>query len=273
MTHFFSSLGTCGTISGTGRFLKTVSQGKVKVHGVHPTSVHDIPGVRSLPQLKMTDHYKPEGYDELVEVTNEDAFNMCIRLNQEESLIAGPSSGMNIVGAMRLMEDKPGNVGVVICCDDVFKYTASAEKHCPHVFGEAPPGSKFEPAELKALESIIGCMGDSPDTLGKSDLVVLGPQLLSNSGNCPRIIDVRPADEFNSRLRPLGAVNIPLAELSGGEDSSEVVQVFDVAGAVQRKAPGQGGDERPKKRPRTAVMEALKKVFGEVVLDMPLILV
>eukprot|EP00746_Dinoflagellata_sp_MGD_P027914 gnl/MRDRNA2_/MRDRNA2_16595_c0_seq1.p1 gnl/MRDRNA2_/MRDRNA2_16595_c0~~gnl/MRDRNA2_/MRDRNA2_16595_c0_seq1.p1 ORF type:complete len:223 (+),score=53.86 gnl/MRDRNA2_/MRDRNA2_16595_c0_seq1:824-1492(+) len=222
----------------------------------------------------MTDHWKPEEYDELVQVTNKEAFDMCVRLNQEESLIAGPSSGMNIVGAIKLMKDEPGNVGVVICCDDVFKYTASATKHCPEVFGEAPPGSKFEPAELKALESIIGCMGDGPDTLRNTALVALGPQLLSNAGNCPKIIDVRPKDEFQSRLRPLGAINIPLAELSGGDETNEVVQVFNVPGAVQKRSPGAGAaDEKSSKRPRTSLMEALKNVLGDIVLDMPLVLV
>eukprot|EP00971_Amphidinium_carterae_P267069 5297348-Amphidinium_carterae.1 len=43
VTHFFASLGTCGTISGTGKFLKHMSSGKVKVCGIHPTAQHDIP--------------------------------------------------------------------------------------------------------------------------------------------------------------------------------------------------------------------------------------
>jgi len=272
VTHFFASLGTCGTISGVGRFLKHMSGDKVKVHGVHPTAVHDIPGVRSLPQLPLTDHFKPKDYDELIEVSNKEAFDMCVRLNQEESLIAGPSSGMNVFGALKLMPDEPGNVGVVIMCDDVFKYTASAMKHCPKIF---PPSSKpsFEPAELSALETVLGCARDSPDTLGSEALVQLRSVLGGTGGRSPSIVDVRPREEFGSRLRARGAVNIPLAELLGQEDlNAKLVQVVDAPGAVQRQAEN-AGDERPKKRPRTAIIEALTKAFGDVASDAPLLLV
>ena len=46
---------------------------KVKIVGIHPTPEHDIPGVRSLRQLTVTEHYKSGVADELHEVTNEDA--------------------------------------------------------------------------------------------------------------------------------------------------------------------------------------------------------
>jgi len=270
VTHFFASLGTCGTITGAGGFLKQASLGKVKVHGVHPTSVHDIPGVRSLPQLPLTDHFKPKDYDELTEVTNEDAFDMCVRLNQEESLIAGPSSGMNVVGALRLMPDEPGNVGVVIMCDDVFKYTASATKHCPRIFDK--PKVSFEPAELSALETVLTAGREGPDTLDMEALEKLKAQLAQGGGRSPTIIDVRPKDEFESRLRARGAINIPLPELLGTDESSEVVQVMNVPGAVQRKK-ADADDDRPKKRPKTAITDALSKAVSDFSADTPLLLV
>ena len=56
--------------------------------GVHPEEGHDIPGVRSLAQLQQTKLFLPEEYDTLVEVTNREAFDMCLRLSREESLVA-----------------------------------------------------------------------------------------------------------------------------------------------------------------------------------------
>ena len=53
LTHFVAGLGTCGTITGTGKFLKE-QRADVKVIGVHPEDGHDIPGVRSLRQLAQT---------------------------------------------------------------------------------------------------------------------------------------------------------------------------------------------------------------------------
>lgn len=44
--------------------------------GVHPVEGHDIPGVRSIEQLKMTEHFHPDEYDHLVEVNNKEAFDL-----------------------------------------------------------------------------------------------------------------------------------------------------------------------------------------------------
>lgn len=246
----------------------------MKVCGVHPTGKHDIPGVRSLPQLKVTQHYNREAYDELAEVTNEEAFDMCVRLNREESIIAGPSSGMQVVGALRLMKDEPGNVGVVIFCDDIFKYATSVTRNCPSVFPDGPgPGTS---PEAGMLQSVLDSARDGPDTLGMEALVRLAPVLIAGDEGCPKIVDVRPREEFESRLRPLGAVNIPAARLMGKDGGIEarVTQVFEgIPGAVQRRPPTTG--EPPSKRPRAAtVLELLRaSPLGEVALDCPLLLI
>jgi rhodanese-related sulfurtransferase len=255
ITHFFASLGTCGTISGTGRFLKGISKGRVKVHGVHPTAKHDIPGVRSLPQLTMTQHYDREKYDELAEVTNEEAFEMCKRLNQEESIIAGPSSGMQVVGAMRLMKDEPGNVGVIIFCDDIFKYTTSCTRHVPSVFPPEQQGAQFEPAELTALKAAMGLAESGPDTAGPEELAKLKEAGLDDY----KIIDVRPPDEFGSRARAKGAINVPLTDLTGQDPAGEIEQVYNLPGAV-RKA----NNKRQKVSPKDALQEALRKALGSL---------
>ena len=67
VTHFVAGLGTCGTITGTGRFLKEKNPA-VKVLGVYPEDGHDIPGVRSKRQLAQTKLYFPNEYDGEIEV-------------------------------------------------------------------------------------------------------------------------------------------------------------------------------------------------------------
>src|SRR5262245_41122265 len=51
ITHLFVSLGTCGTATGTARFLREKKPG-VKVVAVQPTEGHDVPGLRNLSQLE-----------------------------------------------------------------------------------------------------------------------------------------------------------------------------------------------------------------------------
>jgi len=142
ITHFVAGLGTCGTITGTGRFLKSKNK-DVKVLGAHPSEGHDIPGVRSLKALKLTDFFLPKEYDGITEISNQEAYQLCKRLNQEESIIAGPSSGMALAGAFKLVPDEPGAICVVMFPDNAFKYSSSFRKHLPELFppepGQAPP--------------------------------------------------------------------------------------------------------------------------------------
>ncbi len=141
ITHFIAGLGTCGTITGSGRFLKSQNP-NVKVLGVHPAEGHDIPGVRSRRALALTDFFVPNEYDGIEEIGNDEAYRMCKRLNQEESIIAGPSSGMALAGAFKRVPDEPGAVCVVMFPDNAFKYASSFRKHLPELF----PASSAAPA-------------------------------------------------------------------------------------------------------------------------------
>ena len=157
ITHFIAGLGTCGTICGVAKFLKEKNP-KVKVIAVYPEEGHDIPGVRSLKQLKVTKLYKPELYDQMVEVTNKEAYQMCLRLNREESIIAGPSSGMALAGALKTASSEHG-LGVIIFPDNIFKYASFLAKNIPNFSLEPKEaatqqpnqGLNITPKELKAM--------------------------------------------------------------------------------------------------------------------------
>ena len=207
VTHFVAGLGTCGTITGTGRFLKEQSSA-VQVLGVHPSEGHDIPGVRSIRQLQQTQLFVPDEYDGLVEVQNQAAFELCLRLNREESIIAGPSSAMALAGAFELVPDEPGNLVVVIFPDSAFKYASSVVKHLPgltavKVKGAAPRNALLD----KMVENVRG----------NADLTIdvdAAHAQLQNGGTF--VMDVRPKHEYEEAHLP-GAVNMPLAELADNQ--------------------------------------------------------
>jgi cysteine synthase/rhodanese-related sulfurtransferase len=208
VTHFFASLGTCGTVTGTGRFLKEQRK-DIKVFGVHPTAGHDIPGVRSIRQLAQTELFAPKEYDGLIEVTNEQAYEMCRRLNQEESIIAGPSSGMGLHGALQQIPDEPGVVAVVIFCDDVFKYASSIRKHLPSLF----PGPKAGATLGGSLGGIVELARSSPDVLEPREA-----KALLDATPAATLVDVRSLDEY-VKLHPAGALSVPLADIASGAPS------------------------------------------------------
>lgn len=202
VTHFVAGLGTCGTITGTGRYLKS-QNANVKVLGVHPVEGHDIPGVRSLKQLEQTALFKPEEYDGLVEVHNQEAFDLCLRLNREESIIAGPSSAMALAGAFKLVPDEPGNIVVVIFPDNAFKYCSSIVRHLPEL-AVAPEKS---PREL-AMETMLGNVLKTKALHLDADEAM---DLLESQGAA--FVDVRDFSTYRRQHIP-DAISAPLAEIN-----------------------------------------------------------
>ena len=207
VSHFAAGLGTCGTITGTGRFLKE-QRPDVQVLGVHPQDGHDIPGVRSLRQLEQTQLYRPDEYDHVIEVNDETAYELCLRLNREESITAGPSCSMALAGALRLVPDEPGNLLVVIFPDNAFKYASSFVKHLPGMAAAAPgAAAKSNPLLEKMRENVRG----------NDDLTIDVDDAHDQwQAEKPFVLDVRPRDQYDEAHVP-GAFNIPLAEL--GDDS------------------------------------------------------
>jgi cysteine synthase/rhodanese-related sulfurtransferase len=202
VTHFLAGLGTCGTITGTGRFLKEQNP-EIKVLGVHPQEGHDIPGVRSIRQLQQTALFRPDEYDELVEINDEEAWGLCQRLNREESIIAGPSSAMALAGALRLVPDEPGVIAVVIFPDNAFKYASSLGRHLPGMDSDGG-GSPNE----RMMETLI------ENTRGSSALTIeVEPAFEMIEDGSPFVVDVREIDEFSGGHIP-EAVNMPLQEMS-----------------------------------------------------------
>ena len=203
VTHLVAGLGTCGTISGAGRFLKEHNP-NVQVLGVHPNEGHDIPGVRSIRQLEQTRFFHPDEYEGLVEIHDHEAFQLCLRLNREESITAGPSSAMALAGAFKLIADEPGNRAVVIFPDSAFKYASSFVRHLPGLgAGRATSKSKRERLLDEMIENV---RADTDLTVDVSSAHELWEK------QEPLVIDVRNYDEYRAN-HIQGSVNIPLDEL------------------------------------------------------------
>ena len=124
ITHFVAGLGTGGTISGAGRYLKEVSDGRVRVVGADPEgSVYS--GGTGRPYLVegVGEDFWPQTYDrdicdEIVAVSDADSFTLTRRLAREEGLLVGGSCGMAAQAALRVAERAgPDDVVVVLLPD------------------------------------------------------------------------------------------------------------------------------------------------------------
>nr|WP_019872871.1 cystathionine beta-synthase [Sporichthya polymorpha] len=124
VTHFVAGMGTGGTISGVGRYLKEVSDGRVKIIGADPEgSVYS--GGTGRPYLVegVGEDFWPSTYDreiadEIYAISDADSFTLTRRLAREEGLLVGGSCGMAVAGALRAAEKAgPDDVVVVLLPD------------------------------------------------------------------------------------------------------------------------------------------------------------
>ncbi len=137
---FVAGVGTGGTITGTGRFLKEKNS-QIKVVAVEPADSPVLTQKRAGQEVKPGPH-KIQGIgagfipsvldlsviDDVFRVQNEEAFAMGRRLPREEGILAGISSGANVHAAIELakLEENAGKTIVTVVCSTVERYLSTA---------------------------------------------------------------------------------------------------------------------------------------------------
>ena len=133
ITHFVSSMGTTGTISGTGRFLKEQNQ-DIQIIGLQPDDDASIAGIR-----KWSPDYRPEIFDgsvidRIIDIDQKDAEEHMRRLARTEGILAGVSSGAATWAALQIAKEvqasQPDAVIAFIVCDRGDRYLSTG------LFGE-----------------------------------------------------------------------------------------------------------------------------------------
>lgn len=125
VTHFVSSMGTTGTIMGTGRFLKSQNP-DIQIVGVQPATQSDqIPGIR-----RWTPEYLPEIFhrdeiDREMDMSQPEAEETMRRLASEEGIFCGVSSGGAVAAALRLSQEVENATIVAIICDRGDRYIST----------------------------------------------------------------------------------------------------------------------------------------------------
>ncbi|MEV7541872.1 MULTISPECIES: cystathionine beta-synthase [unclassified Streptomyces] len=216
ITHFVAGVGTGGTISGTGNYLKEVSGGKVKVIGADPEgSVYS--GGSGRPYLVegvgedfWPTAYDPDVTDEIIAVSDKDSFQMTRRLAKEEGLLVGGSCGMAVVAALRAAEGLgPDDVVVVLLPDSGRGYLSkifSDEWMAGHGFlEEAGPAAR------------------------------IGAVLADKEGGIPSLVHMHPEETVGQAievLREYGVSQMPIVKPGAGHPD---VMAAEVIGSVVEK--------------------------------------
>ncbi|MCA6953097.1 cysteine synthase CysM [Pectobacterium polaris] len=124
VTHFISSMGTTGTISGVSRYLKQQNSAICTV-GLQPAEGSHIPGIRRWTPDYMPGIFRADLVDRILDMTQIDAENTLRQLARQEGIFCGVSSGGAVAGALRIAAENPGSVIVAIACDRGDRYLST----------------------------------------------------------------------------------------------------------------------------------------------------
>lgn len=124
VTHFVSSMGTTGTITGTGRYLHE-RNADIRVIGVQPAEGAQIPGIRRWPKAYLPGIFDASVVDAEIDVDQATAEATMRRLAEEEGIFAGVSSGGSVAVALDLAAKLSAGLVVAIVCDRGDRYIST----------------------------------------------------------------------------------------------------------------------------------------------------
>ncbi|SCG42269.1 cystathionine beta-synthase [Micromonospora halophytica] len=213
MTHFVAGVGTGGTISGIGRYLKEASEGRVRVIGADPEgSVYS--GGTGRPYLVegVGEDFWPQTYDrgvadEIIEVSDKASFEMTRRLAREEGLLVGGSCGMAVVAALEVARKAgPDDVVVVLLPD-------SGKGYLSKIFNDS----------WMARYGFLDNSGTEP---------TVADALANKPGGLPELVHVHPTETVRDAIdymREYGVSQLPVLK------AEPPVVTGEVAGSIAEK--------------------------------------
>ena len=124
ITHFVSAMGTTGTISGVGRYLKQQNPA-VRIIGAQPAEGSRIPGIRKWSPEYLPKIYDAKYVDEIRLVSQADAEEMARRMAREEGIFAGISAAGACCIAQQIASEVRDATIVFIVCDRGDRYLST----------------------------------------------------------------------------------------------------------------------------------------------------
>jgi cysteine synthase B len=127
ITHFIAGLGTSGTLTGVGRYLRHYNPA-IQLIAVQPDSpFHGLEGLKHMPTAIRPGIFDPMFPDRIIEIATEKAYEMTRRLAREEGLFVGISSGAAAAAALQLAGELEDGVIVTVFPDAGYKYLSDKE--------------------------------------------------------------------------------------------------------------------------------------------------
>ena len=124
VTHFVSSMGTTGTITGVSTYLKSMNPA-IQIIGAQPSEGSQIPGIRKWAPEYLPKIYQADRVDRIEYVSQGEAEEMARRMAAEEGIFCGISAAGALVIALRIAQEVENATIVFIVCDRGDRYLST----------------------------------------------------------------------------------------------------------------------------------------------------
>jgi cysteine synthase B len=124
ITHFVSSMGTTGTITGVSTYLKSMNS-EIQIIGAQPSEGSQIPGIRKWAPEYLPKIYQADRVDRIEYVSQSEAEEMARRMAAEEGIFCGISAAGALVIALRIAQEVENATIVFIVCDRGDRYLST----------------------------------------------------------------------------------------------------------------------------------------------------
>lgn len=151
--YFVGGLGTTGSTRGVAERL-VAADPATRIVGVVAEPGDYIPGIRTADELYEVGLYEPQRYSGVERVSSDAAIAMTVRLVREVGLLAGPTTGGSLCGAVAHLRHVPAPPSgqrrcvVVLACDRVEGYLSYLKQRRPELFGRP-----VDPRSFRAFRS------------------------------------------------------------------------------------------------------------------------
>lgn len=256
VTHFVAGMGTCGTISGTARFLKHMNP-NIKVIGADPEGSVFSGGsgrpylVEGVGEDFFPGNYDATLYDEVIAISDEESFLMARRVAREEGILIGGSGGTAVAAAMRVAragsrgdlvvvlnpdsgrgylsrvfnDEWLANYGFTRECDLCVAAVLDARGSMPQLLYVNPSDTVRETIDLmraNGVSQLPVCKNEPPFAAAEVSGAVDELELMDAAFHDPSVLDT-PVEKVMGRKLPTIGVGQPL---------SRVVEMLDAAPAL-----------------------------------------